>query len=149
MNSTAALATDAHLRLPARYDHVGSFLRPAYLLDARARHARGELGDAQLRLVEDRAIAEIARFQESIGLKAVSDGEYRRTYFHIDFLDQLGGVTTTPPVIVTKPDGTRALAPPVMHVVEPVRHVRNIEVENFRFLKSHLSAGSVAKVAIP
>jgi 5-methyltetrahydropteroyltriglutamate--homocysteine methyltransferase len=149
MNSTAALATDAHLRLPARYDHVGSFLRPAYLLDARARHARGELGDAQLRLVEDRAIAEIARFQESIGLRAVSDGEYRRTYFHIDFLDQLGGVTTTPPVIVTKPDGTRALAPPVMHVVEPVRHVRNIEVENFRFLKSHLSAGSVAKVAIP
>ena len=137
------------LQLPARYDHVGSFLRPSYLLDARAGHARGEVDDNQLRVIEDHAIAEVARFQESIGLKAISDGEYRRTYFHIDFLDQLGGVTTTPPVIVTKPDGTKALAPPVMHVVDKVRHVRNIEVENFRFLKSKLSAGSVAKVAIP
>jgi 5-methyltetrahydropteroyltriglutamate--homocysteine methyltransferase len=82
-------------------------------------------------------------------MKAVTDGEYRRTYFHLDFLDQLGGVQTTPPVIVTKPDGTRALAPPVMHVVDKVRHVRNIEVDNFRFVKSHLAAGSVAKVAIP
>ena len=149
MNRAVSFAAEAPLRLPARFDHVGSFLRPDYLLEARGRHARGEMGDAQLRIIEDRAIGEIARFQESVGMKAVTDGEYRRTYFHIDFLDQLGGVTTTPPVIVTKPDGTRALAPPVMHVVDRVRHVRNIEVDNFRFLKSQLSAGSVAKVAIP
>ena len=150
MAHAATLQTPAHVQLPARYDHVGSFLRPAYLLEARAKHAKGELDDAGLRQVEDRAIAEIVRFQESVGMKAVTDGEYRRTYFHIDFLDELGGVTTTPPVIVTKPDGSKALAPPVMHVVDKVRHVKNIEVENFRFVKSKLAAnGSVAKVAIP
>src|SRR5688572_25518879 len=107
----------AHPRLPARYDHVGSFLRPDYLLAARARKARGEINAAQLREVEDRAIAEIVRFQESVGMKAITDGEYRRTYFHIDFLNQLGGVKTSDPVIVEKADGSRELAPPVMRVV--------------------------------
>src|ERR1700712_4010507 len=115
MAQTASLQFPAPLQLPARYDHVGSFLRPAYLLDARARHGNGEIDDAQLRVVEDRAIVEIVRLQESVGMQAVTDGEYRRTYFHIDFLDQLGGVNTTPPVIITQPDGTKALAPPVMH----------------------------------
>ncbi len=149
MSQAATLSAPAHVRLPARYDHVGSFLRPAYLLEARAQHGKGEIDDARLRAVEDRAIAEIVRFQESVGMKAVTDGEYRREYFHIDFLDQLGGVQTTPPVIVKNPDGTQNLLPPVMHVVDKVRHVTNIEVENFRFLKSKLAAGGVAKVAIP
>lgn len=149
MAQVSAVHVPAPVHLPARYDHVGSFLRPTYLLEARAGHARGEVDDSQLRDVEDHAVAEVVRLQESIGLKAISDGEYRRTYFHIDFLDRLGGVKTTPPVLVTRPDGTRALAPPVMHVVDKVRHLRNIEVDNFRFLKSRLAAGGVAKVAIP
>ncbi|MET0291787.1 MAG: 5-methyltetrahydropteroyltriglutamate--homocysteine S-methyltransferase [Steroidobacteraceae bacterium] len=149
MTHAAKLHTPSPLELPARYDHVGSFLRPDYLLEARTRHGKGELDDTGLRAVEDRAIAEIVRFQESVGMKAVTDGEYRRTYFHIDFLDQLGGVNTTPPVIVTKPDGSKALAPPVMHVVDKVRHVRNIEVDNYRFIKSKVAPGSVPKVAIP
>lgn len=143
------LATHPPLALPARYDHVGSFLRPDYLLEARARHARGEIDAAALRAVEDRAIAEIVRFQEDVGLKAITDGEYRRTYFHIDFLDQLGGVQTSAPVIVEQADGSRSLAPPVMRVVDKVRHVRNIEVDNFRFVRAQLQAGGTAKVAIP
>ena len=140
---------DFHPRLPARYDHVGSFLRPAYLLQARARHARGELDAAQLREVEDRAIAEVVQLQESVGMKAVTDGEYRRTYFHIDFLDQLGGVKTGKPVIVEQPDGTQELAPPVMRVVDKVRHVRDIEVDNYRYVQGLLASGSLAKVTIP
>src|SRR5688572_7546476 len=60
----------AHPRLPARHDHVGSFLRPDYLLEARTQRARGEISPAQLRRVEDRAIREIVRFQESIGMKS-------------------------------------------------------------------------------
>ncbi|HEY1229691.1 MAG TPA: 5-methyltetrahydropteroyltriglutamate--homocysteine S-methyltransferase, partial [Ramlibacter sp.] len=55
-------------QLPARYDHVGSFLRPKYLLEAREKKARGEITPAQLREVEDKAIAEIVKFQEDIGL---------------------------------------------------------------------------------
>ena len=109
------------LHLPARYDHVGSFLRPDYLLKARAQRARGEIDAAQLRDVEDRAIAEIVAFQRDCGLQAITDGEFRRTYFHIDFLEQLGGVKTDIPVTIKRPDGTEELAPPVIKVVDKVR----------------------------
>src|SRR3954449_7949313 len=111
------------IQLPARYDHVGSFLRPKYLLEAREQKAKGEITPEQLRTVEDKAITEIVRFQEDIGLKSITDGEFRRTYFHIDFLDQLGGVKTDIPVTVIRPDGTEELAPPVMRVIDKVRHV--------------------------
>ena len=74
---------------PFRADHVGSFLRPKFLLDAREHAVRGEITPEQLRAVEDKAITEIVQFQEDVGLQSVSDGEFRRTYFHIDFLEQL------------------------------------------------------------
>lgn len=142
-------ATEDHPVLPARYDHVGSFLRRDYLHAARARRAKGEISAAELREVEDRAITEIVRFQESIGLKAITDGEYRRTYFHLDFLDQLGGVKSGAPAQVRQPDGALHLAPPVIAVEGKVRHVRNIEVENFRYLKDQLTPGHTPKVTIP
>jgi 5-methyltetrahydropteroyltriglutamate--homocysteine methyltransferase len=148
-SSALPVSQHDHPRLPARYDHVGSFLRPEYLLAARAQHAKGEIDAAALRQVEDRAITEIVRFQQDIGIRAITDGEYRRTVFHIDFLDQLGGVKTADPVIVENADGTKSLTPPVMRVLDKVRHVRNIEVDNYRYLQSQLAAGCVAKVAIP
>ena len=81
-------------RLPARYDHVGSFLRPKFLLDAREKKSKGEISASELRAVEDKAIADIVDFQQSVGLKSITDGEFRRTYFHVDFLNQLRGVDT-------------------------------------------------------
>ncbi len=138
-----------HPSLPARYDHVGSFLRPGYLLQAREQKARGEISAEQLREVEDKAITQIVKFQESVGMKAITDGEYRRTYFHIDFLDQLGGVKTADPVQVEMPDGTLQLAPPVMKVLDKVRHDRPIELANYQYLAGQLAPGSVAKVTIP
>lgn len=135
--------------LPARYDHVGSFLRPEYLLDAREQKAKGLISAAQLRAVEDRAITEIVRFQEDVGLKSITDGEFRRTYFHIDFLEQLGGVSTDIPVTVIKPDGSQELAPPVMRVVDKVRHVKNIQLADFQYLQSQVSPGHTPKVCIP
>ena len=77
---------------PFRADHVGSFLRPQALLEARERHQRGDIDADALRIVEDEAIRGIVRFQEDAGLSGITDGEFRRTYFHIDFLDQLGNV---------------------------------------------------------
>ena len=68
---------------PFRADHVGSFLRPKFLLEARERKAKGEITAAQLREVEDRAITDIVRFQQDVGLQSITDGEFRRTYFHI------------------------------------------------------------------
>ena len=135
--------------LPARYDHVGSFLRPQYLLEARAQKAKGAITAEQLRTVEDQAIREIVKFQEDVGLKSITDGEFRRTYFHIDFLEQLGGVKTDIPVTVKKPDGTEELAPPVIRVIDKVRHAKNIQLADFEFLKQSVSAGHTPKVTIP
>ena len=108
---------------PFRADHVGSFLRPASLLDARERNRKGELSRAQLREVEDAAIRDIVRFQEDLGLEGITDGEFRRTYFHIDFLEQLSGIETRGGIAVNfhSAGGNVDFAPPVMHVTAPTR----------------------------
>lgn len=142
-------STTSPLKLPARHDHVGSFLRPAFLQEARSQYAAGNLDAAGLREVEDRAIREVVRFQRDLGLKAITDGEYRRSYFHIDFLDKLDGVATTLPRTIVKDDGSEELLPPTIGVSGKVRHARNIEVDNFRFLQGCQCEGCRVKVAIP
>ena len=139
---------------PFRADHVGSFLRPAYLLEARDQFFNQKSITAeQLRAVEDRAITEIVKFQADVGLQSITDGEFRRTYFHIDFLEQLGGVKTDIPVTIRKPDGTEELAPPVIRVIDKVRHAKNIQLADFQFLKAQVEAlgkpGLTPKVTIP
>jgi len=134
---------------PFRADHVGSFLRPPYLLQARERKAKGEISAQELRAVEDKAIAEIIKFQSDVGLQSITDGEFRRTYFHIDFLEQLGGVQCDPPVTVVKPDGSEELAPPVMRVTAKVRHAKDIQRADFEYLRSQLAPGMTPKVTIP
>ena len=138
---------------PFRADHVGSFLRPSYLLQAREQKAKGEISAEQLRAVEDKAIAEIVKFQVDVGLPSITDGEFRRTYFHIDFLEQLGGVKTDIPVTVKKPDGTEELAPPVIRVIDKVRHAKQIQLADFQYLKSQVDRlgikGLTPKVTIP
>jgi 5-methyltetrahydropteroyltriglutamate--homocysteine methyltransferase len=135
---------------PFRADHVGSFLRPKYLLDARDQFFNQKsITAAQLREVEDKAITEIVKFQQDVGLHSITDGEFRRTYFHIDFLEQLGGVKTDIPVTVKRPDGTEELAPPVIRVVDKVRHVKDIQRADFEYLKSQVAAGFTPKVTIP
>jgi 5-methyltetrahydropteroyltriglutamate--homocysteine methyltransferase len=130
-----------------RADHVGSFLRPKYLLDARAQFAQKQITAEQLRLVEDRAITEIIKFQEDVGLQGVTDGEFRRTYFHIDFLQQLGGVKTDIPVTIRKPDGSEELAPPVIRVIGKVRHEKDIQLADYNYLSSQTTR--TPKVTIP
>jgi len=132
---------------PFRADHVGSFLRPKCLLDARERKARGEISAAELRTVEDRAISEVVKMQEDAGLSSITDGEFRRTYFHIDFLQQLGGVNTGEVTTIRRADGTEELTPPVMRVVDKVRHVKDIQRADFEFLKGQTRR--TPKVTIP
>ena len=78
---------------PFRADHVGSLLRPAELLQAREKAKRNEISAQQLREIEDRSIRDVVRMQEDIGLQGVTDGEFRRSSWHMDFLYQVGGVT--------------------------------------------------------
>jgi 5-methyltetrahydropteroyltriglutamate--homocysteine methyltransferase len=77
---------------PFRADHVGSLLRPAALKEARARRERGEIAVEQLQAIEDREIDAIIRKQEAIGLKSITDGEFRRAFWNYDFLGKLPGV---------------------------------------------------------
>src|SRR4051794_38251787 len=77
---------------PFRADHVGSLLRPAALKEARAKRERGEFGADELKAIEDREIAQVIKRQEEIGLKSVTDGEFRRAFWNYDFLGRLDGV---------------------------------------------------------
>src|SRR5450631_245861 len=79
-------------RPPFRADHVGSLLRPLPLKQARAQRERGEITGDQLKVVEDCEIAAVIKKQEDIGLKAVTDGEFRRSFWNYDFLGALPGV---------------------------------------------------------
>jgi len=80
---------------PFRADHVGSLLRPPELLRARAEHQGGRLSAEKLRRAEDEAIRDVVRMQQEIGLQGVTDGEFRRGSWHMDFLYRIGGVAKT------------------------------------------------------
>jgi 5-methyltetrahydropteroyltriglutamate--homocysteine methyltransferase len=136
---------------PYRADHVGSFLRPQRLLEARTRRARGEIDAAALRAVEDAAIRDVVRRQEEVGLSGVTDGEFRRTFFHLDFLEQLDGVEVGEGSFTAtfkRDDGTEVgFKPPTMRVTGRVRHRASIQGRDFAFLKS--VTGRTPKVCIP
>ena len=76
---------------PFRADHVGSLLRPAALKEAREKRAKGEIMPAELKAIEDREIERVIKKQEEAGLQAVTDGEFRRSWWHLDFLWGLDG----------------------------------------------------------
>src|SRR3954469_20843133 len=77
---------------PFRADHVGSILRSSAVKEARAQREAGAMSAAELKEVEDREIAKLVAKEESIGLKSITDGEYRRSWWHFDFFGMLDGV---------------------------------------------------------
>lgn len=133
---------------PFRADHVGSLLRPKALLEARQRGYEGQISKAELREIEDRHIAEVVKKEEAIGLKSITDGEFRRAFFHLDFLEQLAGVTVTGSIEASSDAQTKVgFTPPKLSVTGKLRHVKNIQVDDFNFLKSQVSR--TPKVSIP
>jgi 5-methyltetrahydropteroyltriglutamate--homocysteine methyltransferase len=138
-------------RPPFRADHVGSLLRPQKLLEARERHARGEASAEELRAVEDDCIRAAVRKQEEIGLQGITDGEFRRTFFHVDFLERLEGVTVSESgfkASFRRDDGTEVgFRPPTMRVTGKLRHAAAIQGRDFDFLAS--STTRRPKVCIP
>ena len=134
---------------PFRADHVGSFLRPKALLEAREKYRQGETSAEALRAEEDAAIRDVVAFQEGLGLQGITDGEFRRTYFHVDFLTKLDGVVEEGGLQIKfhRRDGDLDYAPPVLKIVDKVRHARSIQRADFSFLKGVTT--KTPKVTIP
>src|SRR5215472_14736229 len=131
---------------PFRADHVGSFLRPAALKEARAKREKGAISAAELKAVEDREIEKVVKKQEELGLQLASDGEFRRSWWHFDFLGMLDGVEIYEAEqgiqfrgVQTKAQGLR--------IVGKVGFSDHPMLAHFKFLKAHSKV--TPKMTIP
>ena len=131
---------------PFRADHVGSFLRPAALKEARAKREKGAITPAELKAVENREIEKIIKKQEELGLKLATDGEFRRSWWHFDFLGMLDGVEVydTDQGIQFRGVQTKAQS---LRIVGKVGFSNHPMLEHFKFLKAHTSV--TPKMTIP
>ena len=139
-------------KLPSRADHVGSFLRPREVIEARQHRAAENISFEELRALEDKAIADLVKWQEDLGLKAITDGEFRRYFFHTDFLLKLDGVEERGGLKKAfKNDAGKDVhfAPPVMVVTGKIAHQRPIQLADYEYLASKVSTGHTPKVSIP
>ena len=131
---------------PFRADMVGSLLRPAPLKEARAKRAKGEIPASELHAVEDREIEKIVKKQEELGLQLATDGEFRRSWWHFDFLGMLDGVEVydTEQGIQFRGVQTKAQG---LRIVGKIAFSDHPMLEHFKFLKAH--AKVTPKMTIP
>ncbi len=139
------------LKPPFRADHVGSLLRPKSVAEARKKHYQDQsISAEELKAVEDAAIPDLIRMQEEVGLKAVTDGEARRSFWHYDFMGMLDGLDIVRRDTGGSFKGFQGVAlPPVFPVINgkldfPADHPM---LEHFRFVKEHTNV--VPKISIP
>jgi methionine synthase II (cobalamin-independent) len=136
---------------PFRADHVGSLLRPPGLLAARDDFAAGRIDAAQLRKAEDEAITAVVAMQEEVGLQSATDGEFRRSSWHMDFIYQLGGISKAPGNLAVKfhnPAGDIEFTPASIRVDGKIRIEETIFADHFRFLQSVVTTAT-PKLTIP
>jgi 5-methyltetrahydropteroyltriglutamate--homocysteine methyltransferase len=131
---------------PFRADHVGSLLRPAALKEARAKFAKGEIAAAALKAVEDREVERVIKKQEEVGLKSVTDGEFRRSWWHLDFLWGLDGVEkhvmdegVAFAAVTTRNEGVK--------VTGKLGSAHHPMIEHFKFVAAHTQ--QTPKITIP
>jgi len=131
------------MKPPFRADHVGSLLRPQELHEARAKAKQGEITEEALKAVQDRCIKDVIALQESIGIPAVTDGEFRRDWWHIDFLHGFDGVELAKGDAYgdAKFKGTEE-QPPFMLIESRIRRTRPNMLEHFKFLKANVKKGT-------
>jgi 5-methyltetrahydropteroyltriglutamate--homocysteine methyltransferase len=128
------------MKPPFRADHVGSLLRPQELHEARAKAKKGEITQEALKAVQDRCIREVVALQESVGIPAVTDGEFRRDFWHIDFIHGFDGVDLT----VNKAHTFHATdeQPPMFKLTSKVRRTKPSMLDHFTYLKSLVKKGT-------
>jgi 5-methyltetrahydropteroyltriglutamate--homocysteine methyltransferase len=138
---------------PFRADHVGSLLRPSELTRARARFKAGEIDRDALHEVEDEAIRWVIDLQREAGLRTVTDGEFRRSFWHMDFIYSLGGVKQVEGRSINvhfhSREGELDFESPGMHVSERVSLPETIFADAFTFLRDHAHADQTPKLTIP
>jgi 5-methyltetrahydropteroyltriglutamate--homocysteine methyltransferase len=137
---------------PFRADHVGSLLRPPELLRARSEHQAGRLPASELGRVEDQAVRAAVRMQQEVGLEGVTDGEFRRGSWHMDFLYQIGGVAKTDQTLriqFRNESGPIEAALGAFRIGGKLTLEKTIFAEDFAYLKSVAPPGTVAKLTIP
>lgn len=130
----------ADARPPYRADHVGSLLRPQALREARTQHAAGAISADELRAIEDRAIETAIDKQVEVGLKDVTDGEFRRAMWHFDFLQELDGVEAFEASQGIQFKGGKQTAAKGLRVVGKLGCDGHPMIEHFKFVKSHTRA---------
>jgi methionine synthase II (cobalamin-independent) len=135
-----------HSAPPFRAEHIGSLLRPTALLEARRRHAAGEIGNAALHAAEDAAIADAIALQARVGLALATDGEFRRRSYHSYFYRQLGDIAPDAAGGEAAHAGGRG-AQPTAVINSKVRWTKPIHVDDFAFLRAR--TGAVPKLTIP
>jgi 5-methyltetrahydropteroyltriglutamate--homocysteine methyltransferase len=140
---------------PFRADHVGSLLRPPELLRAREQRQQETISSEALRAIENRCIRDVAKLQEEIGLQGITDGEYRRTIWHADFLRQIEGVTVKEGLAEGAGVARRfqsggeeiERSPTRFFTTAPLKRSRSLETDNFKYLASVTSR--TPKLCIP
>jgi methionine synthase II (cobalamin-independent) len=138
------------LKPPFRADHVGSLLRPAEVHEARAKKPKGEIDEGALRAVEDAAIKKAVALQESVGLQAVTDGEFRRGFWHVDFLTGFSGIVPTQSNWAVKfrgEGGATGETRSMLAVTDKIRRTHPIAGPDFNFLKA--TTKRTPKLCIP
>ncbi len=131
---------------PFRADHVGSLLRPAPLKEARALREKGEITADQLRQVEDNAIVDLIAKEEAVGLQSITDGEFRREFWHFDFLGGLDGVELYDSGKGIKFKGADT-KPKSVRITGKIGFTSHPMIEHFRFLKDQVHR--TPKMTIP
>ena len=133
---------------PFRFDIVGSFLRPKELKEARAKYQAGQITKAELTAIEDKTIIDLIKKEEAAGLHAVTDGEFRRSWWHLDFIWGLEGIkqSTSNAGYEFHDETTRA---ETVKLVGKVSGNNYPFVEHFKFTRDHISTGTQVKQTIP
>ena len=136
-------------KAPFRLDHVGSFLRPERLKEARAKFNDGEITAEELERVENEEIVALIEKEKELGLKSVTDGEFRRAFWHLDFLENLDGVELVEVDHFSVQFKDKDVKPKTLRIVGKVDFSENHPfVKHFKFLKEH-SGDTPVKLTIP
>ena len=136
-------------KAPFRLDHVGSFLRPERLKEARAKFNAGEINAEELERVENEEIIALIEKEKELGLKSVTDGEFRRAFWHLDFLENLDGVELVEVEHFSVQFKDKDVKPKTLRIVGKVDFSeKHPFVKHFKFLKEH-AGDTPVKLTIP